>query len=185
MRLSILAERPEDAMKKSVIAAIMLPLPLFGRLPGWHGQTGDAGPSLDETVTYIKAVLAQHGCTTIEGGYSTVMWCSTIASSDRCTLRISDTRTITVNKDGSQTVTNLPSYNADLSTFDPTSVKTGPDIDMPPGYESFDKGFAVRAQPSSVGGGIKFPIDDAETAKHLINALSHAITLCGGKKAAF
>ena len=89
-----------------------------------------------------------------------------------------------MNSDGSQRVTNLPPYEADLSALDPTSVKTGPDVSMP-GDSSYDAGLAVLAQPSSVGNGLKLPVDDAETAKHLINALSHAITLCGGKNAAF
>jgi len=81
-------------------------------------------------------------------------------------------------------VTNLPPFKVDLSTLDPTGVKTGPDVSMP-GDSSYDAGLAVLAQPSSVGNGLKLPVDDAEMAKHLINALSHAITLCGGKKAAF
>jgi hypothetical protein len=171
-------------MKKMFITAMILAVSIGWSTTGLHGQAGDAAPSLDETVTYMKSFLTQHGCTTIGGGYSTVMWCSAIASSDKCILRQSVTRTITVNSDGSQRVTNLPPYEADLSALDPTSVKTGPDVSMP-GDSSYDAGLAVLAQSSSVGVGLKFPVDDAEMAKHLINALSHAITLCGGKKAAF
>jgi hypothetical protein len=173
-------------MKKMFIIAIMVAASAGWSTIGLHGQASEAGPSLDETVTYMKSFLDQHGCTTIEGatGYSTVVWCNRIASSDRCILQLSGTRTITVNSDGSRRVTNLPPFKVDLSTLDPTGVKTGPDVSMP-GDSSYDAGLAVLAQPSSVGNGLKLPVDDAEMAKHLINALSHAITLCGGKKAAF
>ena len=105
-------------MKKMFIIAIMVAASAGWSTIGLHGQASEAGPSLDETVTYMKSFLDQHGCTTIEGatGYSKM---------------------------------------------------------------------CIRDRSQTGGPGLTLPVDSAENAQHLINALSHAITLCGGKKAAF
>lgn len=167
-------------MRKIFISALMLAMAFVWSNSSLHGQASESKPSLDETVTYMKSFLDQHGCSTMDGiGGLPLVWCSKITSSDRCILQLSRSRTMTMDSDGSQRVSNFPSYTANLSMLDPTSVKTGP-------FSPPSEGLAVFLQlSSSVGEPLKLPVDDAEMATHLINALTHAITLCGGKKAAF
>jgi hypothetical protein len=77
-------------------------------------------------------------------------------------------------------------FTVSLSALDPGSLIAGP-FGRPVPDPNFNRGLEVKAEPmaGTSGSYLEFPIDSSENAGHLIKALDHAITLCGGKRSAF
>jgi hypothetical protein len=152
-------------------------------------QATQDGPSFPDTAKYITTFLMSHGCTTYKSsGISSDAPCVSIANFDGCLIEIGIKTTITTVSndpriDDSQMIVNEPMVKIDLRSLDPTSIKTGRWKAII--INENDAGLAVITQLQAGGQGLALPVDNVDNATHLINALSHAITLCGGKKAAF
>jgi hypothetical protein len=166
---------------KNVLVAMLI-LIVFspsGNKTSW-AQTAQDQPSLQETMTYIVTFIGNHGCTYIGEGSGRMMTCFASKGYSGCTL--------TLRRNDVLNGTTYPGdmdITYDLSGVDPGSLTTGP-FGSPVPDPNFNRGLAVKAEPmAGKSVYLLFPIDSSENAAHLINALSHAITLCGGKKAAF
>lgn len=174
---------------KSRIAFITLPtLVVLFLLSQAGAQTSQDGPSFQDTAKYITSFVASHECTdgtqSLRNGTSNKLQnCTEITNANLCVIKY--TRVNRMFDDGEWFETR-PSFEIDLSTLDPSSLRTGPvNRDNPPFITYPNPGIEVDATVTSGKGGLSFTVDTPENATHLINALSHAITLCGGKKAAF
>jgi hypothetical protein len=146
-------------------------------------QATQDGPSFPDTAKYITTFLAGHGCTSY-------MWnrsrssnvCASIATFDSCQIEFTVNETVAAIGIFPQT-NSTTTTKIDLRSLDPTSIKTGRWKRIL--IDENEAGLAVVAQLQAGGIGLSLPVDNSDNAAHLINALSHAITLCGGKKAAF
>jgi hypothetical protein len=173
---------PQLSQRQMVIAVLFT---LFFSLLSSNvgAQTSQDGPSFPDTAKYITTFLASHGCTSYMWNKSrSANVCASITTFESCQIELTVKQTV-------EAIGIFPQINSttttkvDLSSLDPTSIKTGrwkPDF-----IDENEAGFAVVAQLQAGGIGLSLPVDNADNAAHLINALSHAITLCGGKKAAF
>lgn len=164
-----------SSQRKIVLFAALIVL--FGPSPA-RAQNAENAPSFQDTMKYITGFLQTHGCTEWRNSLGSHRECIVISQSDSCVLGLSRNDTITWSgeSEGRSSGNNL---KINLSFLDPASLKVGP-VSNP------DNGLAVWGALSQTGGlGLTLPVDSADNAQHLINALSHAITLCGGKKAAF
>lgn len=153
-----------------------------------RAQASQDGPSFSDTAQYLTTFLANHGCTSWQVdspsakiGSTSVQACVSLTTTDSCVMEFSERRTATDNRGSYNSP--QPIRRVDLALLDPSSVKAGSfqHIDQ----FQIDNGFGVVAQLQAGGRGLVLPVDSAENVTHLINALSHAITLCGGKKTAF
>jgi hypothetical protein len=172
---------------KSRIAFIALPtlvvLFLFSHA---RAQTSQDGPSFQDTTNYLTTFLGSHGCTEYDTNLNHKEVCISLTKTDSCVIELEVKLVLTPTKYPSSFPPSpkLNRRNVNLQLLDPTSLKTGPDIHSDDG--SFpDRGLDVIAQAQAGGIGLALPVDNTDNATHLINALSHAITVCGGKKAAF
>jgi hypothetical protein len=153
-----------------------------------RAQTSQDGPSFQDTAKYLTSFLATHGCTngtqSLRNGTSNMLQnCTELTNPDSCVIKY--TRVNRMFDDG-EWFEVRPRFEIDLSTLDPSSLRIGPvNRDNPPFVTYPNPGLEVDATVTSGNGGLSFTVDNSENATHIINALSHAITLCGGKKAAF
>ncbi|WP_263352733.1 hypothetical protein [Acidicapsa acidisoli] len=152
---------------------------------GTQAQTAQNAPPLAETINYITAFLASHGCTEYDTTNFHKQSCSSLSNADNCSVEVESKLVLTPTRELTTTpIPKLRQWTVNLQLLDPTSAKTQPDIHSDDG--SFpDQGLDVTVQAQAGGIGLALPVDNTDNATHLINALSHAITLCGGKKAAF
>jgi hypothetical protein len=175
----------DSNQRRMAFIAILALVSLLALFPA-RAQTTQDGASFSDTAKYMTTFLANHGCTNWTTNWSFVKYCSTIVNADGCVIELKKTRTTARQSNGMESTPNSPSYKVDLRDLDPTSLKMGPAL-----HEQYtdgtnaDVGLGVIAQSQTGGDGLSLPVDNADNAAHLINALSHAITLCGGKKAAF
>jgi hypothetical protein len=169
-----------STQRKIVLFAALIVL--FGPSPA-RAQNAENAPSFQDTMKYITGFLQTHGCTEWRNSSGSHRECIVISQSDSCVLGLGAKDTITWS-DGSEGPSSGNNLKIDLSILDPASLKVGPVFHED--HANSDNGLAVLGALSQTGGpGLTLPVDSAENAQHLINALSHAITLCGGKKAAF
>jgi hypothetical protein len=170
-----------DGVFRALIAAsLMVVLFMLTPLGGFAQQ---ASPSLEETTTYMTSFLANHGCATAKltgGGPNenftrTITNCAAITHIDKCMVEMKWYNAVAISAHGS----------VDLSRLDPESIKSVPAFLDTPGLSTETDGVLVTAYATDTKGGVSFFIDGSENATHLIKALVHAITLCGGKKGAF
>jgi hypothetical protein len=170
-----------------VASVALLTLFLFSASSNGKAQSSQDGPSFQDTTGYITNLLASHGCANFgiispRGNTVSGRHCYTITKADTCSVDVKYVATTDVNDPY------VVVYTFDLSQLDPTSVTTGAELNtaqLPPGTQVPNNGLQVQASKTSGGIGLGLAVDSQENATHLINALSHAITLCGGKKAAF
>ena len=151
-----------------------------------RAQASQDEPSFQETTKYITTFLASHGCTDYDTANFHKESCSSFSKADSCSVEVESKLVLTPTRYPTATppIPKLRQWTVNLQLLDPTSAKTQPDIHSDDG--SFpDQGLDVTVQAQAGGIGLALPVDNTDNATHLINALSHAITLCGGKKAAF
>jgi hypothetical protein len=139
-------------------------------------------PTFEETTQYLRGFLAAHGCTEYDRPDTHGQDCKFITKSDSCVI-YGEEKYYDKEKDfpGPPNV-KFEQWSVDLGTLDPFHLETSKFFQHDDG--SRDDGLSVVAQ-NQTGGGMAFPVDSADSATHLIKALKHAITLCGGKKAPF
>jgi hypothetical protein len=161
-----------------------------------------SGPSAKETLEYITSLLEAHGCAThrwhdhivdSSGTHNDNMsnqGCTTIdqEKSIGCFLKINIARSgYFYDNDPTR---NTGKNRLTLSLMDPTSVhQSEADLnhegdDGDGSLREISIGRMVTVQGNGTVWG-PFYVDTPDNADHLINALSHAIELCGGKKPAF
>lgn len=173
---------------KSRIAFIALPIlvVLFLLSNAGAQNSQDGGPSFQDTASYLTTFLSNHGCTEYDTGRFDNRMCVSLTKADSCVIELEYKSLETPTKYPSATppTPRLRSQIVNLQLLDPTGLKTGPQNHSDDGSYP-DYGLDVFVQAQSGGVGLALPVDNADNAIHLINALSHAITLCGGKKAAF
>lgn len=145
-------------------------------------QTTKQQPTFEETAQYLTGFLATHGCTEYDLPVTHGQTCKFITKADSCVIYGQEKY-----YDKSKSSPDPPNpkweqWSVDLGTLDPVSVKTEKFYRHDDG--SPDDGLSVLVQ-NRTGGAISFPVDSEDSATHLIKALKHAITVCGGKKAPF
>lgn len=170
----------------SVLSYAIIAIVVLNPTSEMFGQAPASGQSLGETMTFVTEFMASHGCSTAtyqlpNGKINNVSYCVNIAKVDGCSISVSVKNSHTDSRFNSE----YP-QSFDLSALDPDSVKSGDIVTNPDILASVTaNGPAVLASSSLGHVALRWPVDTADNASHIINALSHAIRLCGGKKAAF
>jgi len=167
----------------TIVAMLVLPPTIWPQQTAGPAQTASAtsnGPSLDDTLTFIRKALDQYG-----RDYSREPFQETItykvSSVNGCVVMFTVSDFIT--PDGESTTPSALSSTTpariDLSAIDPGSGKvTGP----LGGWSSYRVLFNGTDAVESV---LDIPVSRQDMANRLIKAFSHTATLCGGKPSAF
>jgi hypothetical protein len=173
-----------------------------------------AGPSLEETTSWIKAALASYGHVQRKDDYHsgtlvTHDFTNTLISADGCKLSFVHLYTAytatTINPFPSSSTPQEQTIVLNLRDFDPTTAKL---TEQPAGSDQYanysDSGVLVGFQTTNLAksvevtekssaptgqpvywSAISLRVSSKDAATRLMKAMSHAIALCGGKKSTF
>jgi hypothetical protein len=165
-----------------MIPLALLSACLFSGAQSTAGHTAQDEPSFQDSAVYIQSLMTNHGFTTYinDDGSPGVRYSVTVTKIEPCHLSYTDKRVAYIR--GRELPPNVNEYEVYLEGLDPTSLKAAP---FQPTVPLDNQGLVVQMTFTKRAITFDWPIDTPDNATHLINALSHAITLCGGKKAAF
>jgi hypothetical protein len=163
------------------MTAFFIALVLMSSMLFQPRANGQDAVSLPDTLAYVKNMMSQHGRADLRFSVGTlpsnwVTYWMEVTSIDGCIVS-------THLRAASSVSYAIPPVDRkdDLALFEPV-VRDSP-LDASSYWLNGTK--KIRISRTDASAYLDLPIDSSENAAHLLNALSHAITLCGGKKAAF